>query len=172
MARQRFFWLYFSMVLNLEILLLFKIIPYKIYQLSFFIYIPFFIYVYSLESKKKFLFIFLLLISFIIGTYLFIAQSNIQIQLGILMSFIYITIAIFWFFDQLKTTHKIPIIKKQLFWISTAILLIGIISIFRLIPMYYFNNTDKNFLLLTNYIYQYSIIISYFIFFKGLTCKQ
>lgn len=171
-ARQRFFWMYFLVILVLEMGLFFNFIPYKIYILSFFIYIPYILYIYSQNLKNKSFHTFVGFLSLITSLVLYFSQKNYQIQLGLIMSFTYILIAILWFFSQLRKTDHIPIIKKQLFWMSTSLLLIGIVSIFRLVPMYYFNEEDKNFLIIISKIHQYSIIVSYIIFFKGLFCKQ
>ncbi|HAO06487.1 MAG TPA: hypothetical protein DCQ50_05740 [Chryseobacterium sp.] len=171
-ARQRKFWIYFLLVFCFEVCRYIKLISYELYQLSFLFYIPFFIYVFSEEQSNKIIYVFLLLIALLCSINIYTSNGNVQIQSGVLMSFIYIILAILWLFYQLKKVDSIPIVKKQLFWISTSILLIGIISIFKLIPMYYFRSADEEFLIFTKKIYQYSLISCYLFFFKGLICKK
>lgn len=171
-ARQTFLWIYFGLVLLFEIGILYKLLPYSFYTLAMPIYTIFFIFYYSLSYKKKYSHYALALFAIISSVILFYnSDDNSQIIMALTMSIIYILLSLIWFFKQLKNPSLIPIYRKQSFWVSTSLLLMGIIFIFRMTPMNIFEVTDKSFLLLINKGFQYSIIISYLLFLKATTCK-
>lgn len=72
---------------------------------------------------------------------------------------------------QIKNPNEIKIYKKMSFWISIAIMLWAITYLLRIIPANYFAENDKEFLTLTNNIYQQSTIIIYIFFLRGLFLK-
>lgn len=171
-ARQRFLWLYFLIILVFELGLFSKIISYKIYQFSFFIYLPLYVYIYLNEYRNKFFLVIPSIICFSLGMIYFFYEDNSQIQLGVLMSLIIIYMSLLWFYNQIKNIDNIAITKKQLFWVSVALLFMGVVFIFRIVPMYYFDKADKAFFKIIDNGYQYCVIISYIIFLKSLFHKQ
>lgn len=171
-ARQNFLWIYFALALATELsYLVLKILPYSLYILSIPIYTLFFIFYYSLDYKKKYIYYVLALFTIISNSLLYNTDDNSQIIMGVLMSIIYILLSLIWFFTQLKKPSLTPIYQKQSFWVSTTLLFMGIVFIFRMIPMNIFEVTDKSFLVLINKGFQYSIIASYLLFLKATTCK-
>lgn len=170
-ARQNFLWLYFAIVLFFEIGIYYKLLSYSYYTLVIPIYTLFFIFYYSLNYKRKYIHYILALCVIIGSIYFYDTDDNSQIIMGVMMSLIYILLSLIWFFSQLKNPSLTPIYKKQGFWISTTLLFMGIVFIFRMIPMNIFEVTDKSFLKLINKGFQYSIIASYILFLKASTCK-
>jgi cobalamin biosynthesis protein CobD/CbiB len=84
------------------------------------------------------------------------------------MSLIYILLPLFWFIKEITTVDEQKITDKQRFWVSTGMLFWIIFFIFKMIPLYFFNKQDLEFLLVLDNIYQIATIISYLIFFKSL----
>ncbi len=87
------------------------------------------------------------------------------------MSLTYILFALQWLFNQLKHVDKNSLLKKQAFWFSTSLLIWSVIFLFRLIPMYWLDINDNNFLRQINLGYQITTILSYCLFLRGLFCK-
>lgn len=171
-ARQNFLWMYFGLVIFFEVGIFYKILPYSYYTLAMPIYTIFFIFYYSLNYTKKYTHYILAFCTIISSAILFYnSDDNSQIIMGVIMSIIHISLSLVWFFTQLKKPSLTPIYKKQSFWISTTLLFMGIVFIFRMIPMNIFDVTDKSFLQLINKGFQYAIIASYLLFLKATTCK-
>lgn len=174
LTRQRFLWLYFSIVLIIESTKIFQWGHFSsvIYIYSSLAYILFFLYYYLILKINKILIGTLSLVSIILYFY-FIIQSkdDYPIAIGILMSLIYIILSLIWFANQLLHTDSIRITNKQTFWISFSLLIWSAFFLFRLIPMYWLNVNDNDFLKDINLAYQIITILSYFIFLRGLFCK-
>lgn len=169
-ARQRFFWIYFSVIFFIEIIMYLFPEFRKNYDWVNLFYLTFLFWYYSKEYKKKYFHI-----SWIISTifilYLIFQKKIFGIDLLASQSIIYIYLSINWFTNQIKNPDRIKIFKKISFWISSSILLWGTIFLLRIIPGLYFENNDKSFLYMINYIYQTVTIFSYILFLKGLFCK-
>lgn len=176
-ARQNCFWIYFLAVIFYELFFKIKIINLKIYSTSAIFYSLFFLNVYLNELKKKeysiniIKYIFSILI-FGLGVLLMFEKSGYSINLGLIMTFTYISNSLVWFFTEFKRDSYIRIIDRQFFWISTSLLFWAIFFLFRLIPMYLFMEIDNEFLMLLNEVFQIVTIISYVVFFIGLLCKE
>lgn len=173
-ARQRFLWLYFSVVLVIESTKIFQWGNFSsvIYTYSSLTYILFFLYYYILLKINKILISVLAIVSIILYFYFVVhCDDDYPIPVGILMSLIYIILSLLWFANQLLHTDAIRIHNKQSFWVSFSLLIWSVFFLFRLIPMYWLNINDTDFLKDINLGYQIITIISYFVFLRGLFCK-
>ena len=169
-ARQRFLWIYFSVILITELIM------YNFSQLTVYydwvnlFYLTFLFWYFSKENKQRYFYI-----SWIISTifilYLIFQKRILGIDLLAFQSIIYIYLSINWFIKQIKTPNQIKIFEKMSFWISSSILLWAVVFIFRIIPAEFFNKQDSNFLVAINQIYQIVTIFTYFLFLRGLFCK-
>lgn len=174
LARQRYLWLYFSVVLIIEITKIFHWGNFTsvIYTYSSLVYILYFLYYYLIAKINKTLIGILAIVSITLYFYFIVHYNDdYPIAVGILMSLIYIILSLLWFTNQLLRTDAIRIHHKQAFWISFSLLIWSVFFLFRLIPMYWLNVNDVEFLRDINLGYQIITIISYFVFLRGLFCK-
>lgn len=173
-ARHNYFWLYFLLVLFYEVLFYCRRIGVEIYATSPIVYSLFFINIYlkQLYNEKYFIRYILNAIVLIVGIILYSNSNGYSVNLGIMMSFIYILCGLIWLFYQFKYNSQIPIISKQFFWVSVSLLLWAVFFLFRVTPMYLFEKADDEFLTVLNKIFQWVTIASYLIFFRGLLCKS
>ena len=173
LARQRYLWVYFSGVLFFEFVQNYKLLPEVVYCYSSLFYILFFLNLYQTQIRfNKIVIVFLNLVLLSTGIYFNLDSEHFSISLGILMSLIYISLTLIWFFGQLQNSDEDPLFKKQFFWISSALLIWSVFFIFRLIPMNYFNIHDHQFLQTLNLIFQLITIFTYILFLKALSCKK
>lgn len=93
------------------------------------------------------------------------------VDLSLVQSFVYLFASLNWFANQVKNPDEILIHKKMTFWISVGLKLWAIAYLLRIMPANYFVQNDEEFFKLTNHVYQFSTIISYLIFLRGLFCK-
>lgn len=174
LARQHHLWLYFGFVLIIETTKIFRWGNFSsvIYTYSSLAYILYFLYYYLIVKINKILIGSLAIVSIPLYTYFVLhCNDDYPTQVGILMSLIYIILSLIWFANQLLHTDSIPITKKQTFWVSFSLLIWSVFFLFRLIPMYWLNVNDNDFLRDINLGYQIITILSYFIFLRGLFCK-
>lgn len=173
-ARHSYFWLYFLLVLFYEMLFYFRVIGVEMYATSPIIYSLFFMntYLKELSSGKYFFRLISNIIILVVGIILYRSSGGYSVNLGIMMSFIYILCGLIWLFYQFKNNSQIPIISKQFFWVSVSLLLWSVFFLFRVTPMYLFEKADDEFLAVLNKIFQLVTITSYIIFLKGLLCKS
>lgn len=174
LARHRYLWLYFGIVLIIETTKIFGWGNFssEIYTYSSLAYILYFLNYYRIVKVNTTL-IGVLAITSIILYFYFVASSknDYPTAVGILMSSIYIILSLIWFVNQLLHTDSVRITQKQTFWISFSLLIWSTFFLFRLIPMYWLDLHDKEFLKDINFGYQIITILSYFIFIRGLLCK-
>lgn len=172
-ARQNFFWIYFLAVLLFEILHLSNVINTRTYSYSAIFYTFFFLNVYLNQySASIFIRVILNIITISLTLYFYSADSkSYPVSIGLLMNFTYIFLGIIWLYTQFINIEYTPIIKRQFFWITISILIWSIFFLFRLVPMYLFQDNDKTFLMTINEIFKIMTIVSYIIFFRGLICK-
>lgn len=168
-ARQRYLWIYFSLVSTSELLIHYEILDRKFYDHLNVIYIVFFLIYYFRELKRmlrNFGWIILLLMCILLP---FLGKE----KLSIFQVFSYILLSIMWFYNEIKKPNEIAIYKKMTFWISASLLLWSVTFFMRIVPAHFFEKEDLDFLKNTiGKIYQIIVIISYIIFLRGLVCKQ
>ncbi|KQW98810.1 hypothetical protein ASC72_11785 [Flavobacterium sp. Root420] len=73
-----------------------------------------------------------------------------------------------WFYQKIAFPSKDKIIDDPNFWTSTALLLWSCFFIFRVIPRYFFDTIDKDFLILLRELVYIINSIMYLLFFKAL----
>ena len=173
-SRQNLLYIYFSLVVIIEIGLYTRLLPILIYNSSPLLYISFFTFYYSYQknSNKKIIYaIGSIAFTFCLYFYAIEGFEKYSIQAGTAMNLVYIVFALQWLFNQLKHVDENSLLKKQAFWFSTSLLIWSVIFLFRLIPMYWLDINDNNFLRQINLGYQITTILSYCLFLKGLFCK-
>jgi hypothetical protein len=138
---------------------------YSIFSIVFFYF--YFSRILSKKLKKTTLYIFLISIS-LIFFYSDLLSSNYDNRLGILSVINFIIYILFWFYQKIQSTNEAKITNDPHFWISAGLLLWSMFFIFRVIPMYLFNEMDKNFLQLLKTILNLVNIVTYTFYFIGL----
>lgn len=171
-ARRSFLWLYFAVVVVTELLIHLDLLSKRNYNWINFIYISYFFFYYLKETTKKkihlIVWMFCVVISFI-----FLFKKNIfGVNSMIFQSFIYMYLSLNWLILQIQIPDKTAIYHKITFWVSTSILLWSVVFLMRMIPAYFLDNNDKNFLGTLSSMYQTITIFSYLLFLKGLFCKK
>ena len=134
----------------------------------------FFTFYYSkhLVNRKKQIYIFGG-ISCIVGLSLIMISDDIfPIGLGICIAVFYIFLSLAWFFYQTKDSDSIFIVQKQAFWVSVALLFWSIIFLFRVVPMYWLEKNDLNFLLILSEIFKTAVVVTYVFFLVAVTRKH
>jgi hypothetical protein len=81
--------------------------------------------------------------------------------------FIFFSIA--WYIYKLRNVNETRIIDDFLFWISTGLLIWSVFFIFRAIPMYFLQKNDPELLAFVINAFSIVNIITYTLFFTGLT---
>ncbi len=173
-SRQNLFYIYFLLVVIIEIGAFFRILPRDIYNSSPLYYIPFFTFYFANQKNTNQKNIYLIgSVAFIscIFFYAFEGLQEYSIYAGTLMSVVYIVYSLLWLLLQILNTDENPLLKKQAFWISSSLLIWAVFFIFRSIPMYWLNNNDLEFLIQINFGFQIITIFSYLLFLRGLFCK-
>ena len=120
------------------------------------------------SSVKKLSNIFLLTSFILITNLTQFLNREFDLKIGLIVSFFYILISLLWFFQKINSSDENKITADSYFWVSTGLLLWSIFFIFRIIPMYLFNATDKNFLKLLKTLLNLVNIITYSLFYVGL----
>lgn len=171
--KQDSLWVYFSVVFIVEInsfLDLFKNTN-SIYTIANIFYICFFSYYFFKENSKKIFLILGILGVFSQIYFLFSSDKSYPVEIGIIVSIIYIFISLVWFYLQIKSPQNFAIHKIRLFWVSLSLLLWAVFFIFRIIPMYWFAINDIMFLKQLTVAYKIVTILSYLLFLRSLFCK-
>lgn len=171
--KQDSLWVYFSVVFIVEInsfLDLFKNTN-SIYTIANIFYICFFSYYFFKENSKKIFLILGILGVFSQIYFLFSSNKSYPVEIGIIVSIIYIFISLIWFYLQIKSPQNFAIHKIRLFWVSLSLLLWAVFFIFRIIPMYWFAINDIMFLKQLTVAYKIVTILSYLLFLRSLFCK-
>uniref|UniRef100_UPI00404AE0E5 hypothetical protein n=2 Tax=Flavobacterium sp. TaxID=239 RepID=UPI00404AE0E5 len=173
-SRQNFVWIYFLLVNIMELGNRNKVILPEIYNLHPLAYGAFFTFYFSNQknSNKKIIYS-VGITAFIICLTVLIKNGlkTYSIGAGLSASFLYISLSLYWLFNQLNHVDKNSLLKKQAFWFSTSILIWSVVFLFRIIPMYWLDVHDHNFLKNINYGFQIITILTYGMFLRGLFCK-
>lgn len=99
-------------------------------------------------------------------------ERNFPIEIGIVISILYIVLAFMWFYEQIRKPGKFDIIENERFWVSAANFFWGIIFLFRISLMYWLAEKDPGFLMILDKIFKISVIITYGLYLVGVTRKQ
>lgn len=166
---RNYLWLYFLYILLVEITVNFFGVKNQLYNYSIIFYFIFFYYFYFKKLNKLILnliscFCFATTVFFILSAF---QSDTYNTYAAITLSIYYIIISLLWFFEHFNKID-LKIHYKLGFWVSFSLLLYGVVFLFRIIPMQFFNLKDKEFLIVIRQIYQVFTIVSYFIFFIGI----
>lgn len=173
---EQFFFLYFGITIIAEILITAEVsfITARIYNYLDLFCIGYFGYIYYKESGNSFvikiaLFIFLLLSSL----FIFISETNYSIMTGYLYCLFLIFISLFWLYRKISSEDGDGnILNLRFFWLSSSLLFWAVFYIFRMLPMYFFNTTDPQFLTEISKVFTIVNIITYLLFLRSLFCKS
>lgn len=144
-----------------------------IYTSCSFFYIGYFTYYYAeqMEQKKKQIYIFGGLAAIIGLVFILSSEYSFSIALGVTVSVFYIILSLFWLFDQITNEQKVYILKKQAFWVTTALLFFSIIFLFRITLMHWLEENDYAFLVVLDHIFKVSVVLTYVFFLIAVTRK-
>ena len=170
---KNFLWMYFLYVIIIEVLVNFFSAKDQVYNYSILFYIFYFFFFYFRIGRRKIITV-ISVVAFLVSFFIIIFSPDNEtynIKAGISLSVFYILISLQWFFDNFQKTD-LKIHLKIGFWISSSLLLWGVIFIFRIIPMQFLNIKDKEFLSVITQLYQSFTILSYAIFFIGILISK
>lgn len=173
-SRQNLLYLYFFLVVSIEIGFFTRIVPVAIYNSSPLLYISFFTFYFGNQkngTKKTIYSIGSIAFISCLYFYAFEGLEKYSTQAGTAMNLVYIIFSLQWLLSQLMHVDENSLLKKQAFWFSTSLLIWSVVFLFRLIPMYWLDINDNTFLRQINCGYQITTILSYCLFLRGLFCK-
>lgn len=119
------------------------------------------------KLKKKVNLLSVVLIIYVLAFPNFLGE-NLDSKLVIALPIFYILYTMLWFYQKIAFPSKDKITDDPNFWISTALLLWSCFFIFRVIPRYFFDTTDKDFLILLRELVYIVNSIMYILFFYAL----
>ena len=90
-------------------------------------------------------------------------------KLGIVSALFFIINTLLWFYQKLNSYDDEKITEDPHFWVSSGLLLWSVFFIFRVAPMYLFNDIDKEFLLVLKIVLNIINIVMYSMFYVALT---
>ena len=131
----------------------------------------FFIFFYYKRFKNKFIVYlsFLALVSCIFYTHHFFYFDKYILSLGILYCTTNIIYSLYWINLKFNNVSESSITNDPIFWISTALLIWSCLFLFRIIPMYFLDEEDKQFLKLLKDILSLVNILVYILFYIGIS---
>lgn len=167
-------YIYFVIVCILETVPHFSFIQYnRLYSYGTLFCILFFTFYYSrhLLGQKNIIYA-LGLFSFYGGLMtVFNSEQTYSLGLAIIFCTFYIILSLLYFFSKLQNGSNVFIIKKEAFWVSTALLFWSIFFLFRVLPMYWLEENDIAFLAVLNSIFKVATIVTYVFFLIAVTRK-
>lgn len=169
-----YLFIYFLIVAVVETLTLFFPVEInRIYSAISFFYIAYFTYYFAKQINHKRKLIYSLGVLAAISSLVFIlfSEYSFSVALGVTISVFYIILALFWLFDQIKNVQKVFILKKQAFWVSTALLFWSVIFLFRITLMHWLEANDYAFLVVLDKIFKFSVVLTYVFFLIAVTRK-
>lgn len=90
-------------------------------------------------------------------------------KLGILGALFFIINSLLWLYQKLNSYDDEKITEDPHFWVSSGLLLWSVFFIFRVAPMYLFNDIDKEFLQVLKIVLNIINIVMYSMFYVALT---
>ncbi|SFB94797.1 hypothetical protein [Kaistella jeonii] len=144
-----------------------------IYTAGSFFYIGYFTYYYAkqIEQRRKLIYSLGVLAAVISVIFILFSKYSFSVALGVTVAVFYITLALFWLFDQIQNVQKVYILKKQAFWVSTALIFWSIIFLFRITLMHWLEANDYAFLVVLDHIFKVSVVLTYVFFLIAVTRK-
>ncbi|MDP9958287.1 hypothetical protein J2T04_000154 [Chryseobacterium lathyri] len=171
---RHFYFLYFFITIAVEIFAVYYHHWQRVYNFLDIFSILFFCLLFIKEIVyKKFLMAITGIALILAVYYIYICNTSYSIYTGLVFCIYSIFISLNWFYNKIafqKDTESI--LERSLFWISCSLLFWSVFYLFRMMPMYWIQNEDENFLYTLKYIFQVATVISYILFFKGLLSKK
>lgn len=149
----------------------YKYLQYNIHAISMAFYSLFFLWYYREVFSGQ---VFKLIFS---GTVLILAICLLSIsnpydfKIIVLLILSFISLPLLWFHKEIKEASQNKITDKNLFWVSSGMIVWVTFFIFKMIPLYFLYTEDRGFLLEIDLIFQYVNIIFYLLLLKSLFCK-
>lgn len=169
------FWIYFLVILTTELYMLwfYNFCKVNIHPFAILFFVLFLLWIFKDIFKNKDIFKIVLLCTFFVFFITIVKCKNAyDKQLILLMVAYYLYIPLAYIYNQINNSDEVSILEKQNFWISISLLIWIIFFIFKMIPYYYLNQNDKQFLETIDLIFQTANMLSYILFIKALICKQ
>lgn len=166
-------WIYFLAVFVTDVYMYYgyQYCHYNIHAISMAFYSMFFLWYYrEVFSWRLYKLIFsgTALISVIC---LFSISNPYDIKIIVLLILSFISFPLLWFHKEIKEAGQNKITDKNLFWVSSGMIVWVTFFIFKMIPLYFLYTEDRRFLLEIDLIFQYVNIIFYLLLLKSLFCK-
>lgn len=136
--------------------------------------IGYFGFIYFKEMNKSFVIkVACLLFLVLSGIFIFISKTDYSIMTGYLYCLFLIFISLFWMYQKISDdSQEDSIVDLSFFWLSISLLFWAVFYIFRMFPMYYFNNEDVVFLEEISKVFTLINIVTYLLFMRSLFCKR
>jgi len=171
---------YFGITIIVEILFTIKanFVTERLYNYLDIFCIGYFGFIYFRKTSKnifiKGVCLFFLVLS---GIFIFISKTEYSIVTGYLYCLFLIFISLFWIYqkisdDNQEDNQEDNLVNLSFFWLSISLLFWAVFYIFRMFPMYYFNNEDVEFLEEISKVFTLINIITYLLFMRSLFCKR
>lgn len=171
---KHFYFLYFFITIVVEMLALYNHGWQRVYNFLDIFSILFFYFLFRKEVVyRKFLAVATGIALVIAAYHTYVCTTSYSIYTGLVFCIYSIFISLSWFYSIIafqKDTESI--LEKKIFWISCSLLFWSVFYLFRMMPMYWIQNKDENFLYTLKYIFQVATVISYILFFKGLLSEK
>ncbi len=170
---KQFYAFYFFIIISVEIILFLNPKPQFLFNFLDIFSILFWGWIISKDLIGRNFIYMITLVAFISAVYFFFtSQTSYSTYTGVIYSVFCIVLSIIWFMKKINSELKEQtILNFSLFWICSSLLLWSVFYLFRMMPMYWFNSVDKEFLLSLRNIFQVINIVSYSLFLRGLFCK-
>lgn len=139
---------------------------YNIYPVLSILFFSYYYYISlkSISYQSVFLVIASMMLTALVVSCFKYGLNNFNITNAYVFAVFGISCSLLWFMNSIHYPDSEHIHEKHAFWVSAALLLWGTFSIFRIIPMYYFNDSDKAFLVILQYIFNVINIVTYVLY--------
>lgn len=178
--RQKYFYLYISLVFLCDVFGYFIRVNFKIdqfypYFTFIVLHVAYFGYFYYLEFQNtnfKISSIIISLISIILIIGIQVKSNSLILSPEIFIVYIFynILVGLIWFLYIINNIDDISITSKQSFWISIALIFWSVFGMLRYIPIYSLFKVDEEFLNTTNTVFGFVNVATYIIYIKALKC--
>lgn len=178
--RQKYFYLYISLVFLCDVFgyfirVYFKIDQFYPYFTFLILHVAYFGYFYYLEFQNtnfKISSIIISVISIILIIGIQVNSNSLILSPEIFIVYIFynILVGLIWFLYIINNIDDISITSKQSFWISIALIFWSVFGMLRYIPIYSLFKVDREFLKTINTAFSFVNVATYIIYIKALKC--
>lgn len=166
-------WIYFLVVFVTDIYMYYgyEYCQYNIHHFAMAFYNIFFLWYYRKVFTRRWFKILFSILAVVCGICILLISNPYDIRFVMILILSFIFLPFLWFYKEIKEVKQDKIISKNLFWVSSGLIIWVSFFIFKMIPLYFLFIQDKQFLLEIDLIFQYVNIIFYLILLKSLFCK-